>query len=56
MNIRPYLGVFLQEMSKLFEIVVFTASFSDYANAILDHIDPGKEYISHRFYREHCIL
>ena len=33
---------------------MFTASHSCYANVVLDHLDPTKELISHRLYREHC--
>lgn len=39
---RPYLKEFLTEVSKMFEIVVFTASRQCYADAILDIIDPNK--------------
>ena len=42
-------------MSKLFEIVVFTASQKLYADKVLDLIDP-KHRISHRLYREHCVV
>ena len=41
-------------MSQYYEIVVFTAATSDYANAILDYIDPNNN-ISHRLFRENCI-
>ena len=42
-------------MSQLFEIVVFTASQKLYADKVLDSIDP-KGRISHRLYRENCIV
>ena len=42
-------------MSKLFEIVVFTASQKLYADKVLDLIDP-KHRISYRLYREHCVV
>jgi TFIIF-interacting CTD phosphatase-like protein len=42
-------------MSKLYEIVVFTASQRIYADRVLNLIDPKKR-ISHRMYREHCIV
>jgi len=35
-NIRPYALTFLKKMSKKFEIVIFTASQQEYADAILD--------------------
>ena len=42
-------------MSRIFEVVVFTASHSCYANVIIDYIDPEKKFISHRLFRESCI-
>lgn len=38
-------------MSKIFEIVVFTAAKQDYADFILDYLDPHKNLINHRLYR-----
>lgn len=42
-------------MSQNYEIIVFTASEEGYADPIIDSIDPEGAYISHRFYRHHCI-
>lgn len=42
-------------MSKYYEVIVFTASQSCYANVILDYLDPRNEYIHHRLFRESCI-
>lgn len=42
-------------MSSYFEIIVFTASHSCYANVVLDYLDPKKQYIHHRLYRESCV-
>jgi len=53
--VRPGLQDFLHNMSKSFEIFIFTASKREYADRVLDHIDPDKKYISHCFYREDCI-
>lgn len=50
---RPFVDDFLTEMGKLYEIVVFTASVSLYANPLLDLLDPNK-VIQHRLFREHC--
>lgn len=54
-NIRPYTLTLLKELHKHFEIIVFTASHSCYANVVLDYLDPKKELISCRLYREHCV-
>jgi Dullard-like phosphatase family protein len=51
---RPHLTRFLSVVSRLFEVVVFTASISKYANQVLDYIDPTGEFVHHRLYREHC--
>ena len=45
---------FLDRMSKKFELVIFTASRQDYADIIINKIDPENKFISHRLYRQHC--
>ena len=55
-NIRPYAREILKNMSRYFEIVVFTASHSCYANVVIDWLDPDKQWVSHRLFREHCFL
>jgi len=55
-NIRPYATEILKEISQHFEIIVFTASHSCYANVVLDHLDPGQQYIHHRLFRESCVV
>ena len=41
--IRPGTEKFLEEMSKYYEIVIFTASVKDYADTILNQLDPEKK-------------
>lgn len=43
-------------MKKIYEIIVFTASTKEYADIILNLLDPKDEYFSHRLYREHISL
>lgn len=45
----------LKEISKYFEIIVFTASHECYASKVIDYLDPENLYIDHRLYREQCI-
>lgn len=54
-NKRPYAQEFIERLSAFFEIVIFTAAKQDYADWIIDDLDPN-DVISHRFYREHTFL
>ena len=51
--VRPGLEQFLEKMGKIFEIVIFTASISSYADPLLDIIDKNN-ICKYRLYREHC--
>ena len=53
--IRPGVKEFLEKMAKLYEIVIFTASISKYAEPLLDILDKEK-FCSFRLFREHCTL
>lgn len=54
-NVRPFAREFIKELSFYYEIVIFTASHSCYADNAIDILDPSHEYIQHRLFREHCI-
>lgn len=56
LNIRPYAQECLKAASEIFETVVFTASHKNYADKVLDYLDPTGELIHHRLYRENCIV
>ncbi|XP_047044045.1 CTD small phosphatase-like protein 2 [Lolium rigidum] len=51
---RPYVDAFLKKVAEMFDIVVFTASISSYADQLLDILDPGR-LISRRYYRDSCL-
>jgi CTD small phosphatase-like protein 2 len=53
---RPNTKVFLEVVSNLFEVVVFTASTQAYADTVLDALDPERTWIHHRLYRNSCTL
>ena len=53
--IRPGVKEFLEKMSQIYEIVIFTASISKYAGPLLDILDKNK-FCSYRLFREHCTL
>ena len=55
--IRPGAELFLHELSKYYEIVIFTAAMQDYADYIIDnYLDKEKKYITHRLYRQHTTV
>jgi Dullard-like phosphatase family protein len=53
--VRPGAQKFLQEMSKLYEVVIFTAAMQDYADWVLNQLDAGN-WISYRLYRQHTSI
>ena len=51
--VRPFATEFLNNVSKYFEVVIFTASIPKYASPLLNILDKEKN-IRHRLYREEC--
>ena len=54
--IRPGIYDFLDYASKNFDLVVFTASDQQYADAIINYIERDKKYFKMRLYRNNCIF
>jgi len=52
--VRPFTRLALEMWSRVYEVVVFTASAAVYADRVLDFLDPQREFIAHRLYRQHC--
>ncbi|KAF7315380.1 FCP1-like proteiny domain-containing protein [Mycena indigotica] len=50
---RPGVDDFLKKMGEIYEVVVFTASLSKYADPVLDKLDTHKA-VTHRLFRESC--
>ncbi|KAF8993702.1 HAD-like domain-containing protein, partial [Cyathus striatus] len=50
---RPGVDNFLKKMGEIYEIVVFTASLSKYADPVLDKLDIHR-VVAHRLFRESC--
>jgi len=53
-QIRPGTEDFLIDLSKYYEIVIFTAALQKYADIVINSIDPNR-VISSRLYRQHTI-
>lgn len=54
-KVRPHAVEFLQQMALYFELGIFTAASQNYADPIIDLIDPNR-LVSHRLYRQHLTL
>ena len=52
---RPYVDEFLIAMSKIYNLIIFTASVQEYADPLLDQLDKNK-VIKLRYYRNSCTL
>lgn len=55
LNIRPYCIEFLEKLAKYYEIFIFTASSPNYANSIINFLDPSKILINGILTRENCL-
>lgn len=53
---RPYLRDFLERVAGLFEIIIFTASQSIYAEQLLNVLDPKRKLFRHRVFRDSCVF
>lgn len=51
---RPHVHEFLSVVGSLFEIAIFTASQSCYANPLMDALDPDGVLGRNRMFRQHC--
>jgi len=54
-SVRPFVRELLETVADIYEVVVFTASQSYYADSVIDYLDPEGRLIHHRLYRESCL-
>ncbi len=51
--VRPGCFEFLNNICKYYEVMIFTAATQEYANRVINLIDPGNNLVSYRLYRQH---
>ncbi|XP_054646577.1 CTD small phosphatase-like protein 3 isoform X1 [Dunckerocampus dactyliophorus] len=52
--LRPHVKEFLQSMAKVYELFVYTCAKKEYAEKILDILDPQRKLFRHRLYQDEC--
>ncbi|XP_069073637.1 CTD small phosphatase-like protein 2 isoform X2 [Pleurodeles waltl] len=55
MKLRPHVKEFLETLSKMYEMFVFTTAKKEYAEKVLDVLDPQRKLIRHRLFQEDCV-
>jgi len=55
-QVRPYIFDFLTNVSRYYDIAVFTSSKQCYADTILDAIDPENKWFTERYYYHNCTV
>jgi Dullard-like phosphatase family protein len=53
-NRRPHLRAFLEAAAERWKLVIFTAATQDYADHVLNVLDPAGDIFAGRLYRQHC--
>ena len=53
---RPFLKEFLENLYKKFNLIIYTASQKNYADLVINCIDPENKYFVKRLYRQNCIV
>ncbi|KAI3904288.1 hypothetical protein MKW92_013034 [Papaver armeniacum] len=53
-RLRPYAQKFLERVSELFDVVIFTASSKGNADRVLDFLDPQGKLFVGRYYHDSC--
>ncbi|XP_068591032.1 CTD small phosphatase-like protein 3 [Cebidichthys violaceus] len=54
MILRPHVKEFLQSVAKIYELFVYTCAKKEYAEKILDILDPQRKLFRHRLYQDDC--
>ncbi|XP_037530430.1 CTD small phosphatase-like protein 3 [Nematolebias whitei] len=54
MILRPHVKEFLQAMAKTYELFVYTCAKREYAEKILEILDPQRKLFRHRLYQDDC--
>ena len=52
---RPFMRQMLRSLSQHFELILYTSSDSDYANAVINAIEGTETFFQYRLTKENCV-
>ena len=55
-KLRPGIFKFLEEVSKYYELVLFSEASEDYVNLIMNSFEDNIKYFNYKLYRQHTII
>ncbi|KAJ3140658.1 Nuclear envelope morphology protein 1 [Geranomyces variabilis] len=52
---RPHCDLFLKKVCEWYKVVIFTASMPEYADPVIDWLDPSRSLFAERYFRQSCM-
>ena len=56
LKLRPGVLKFLDDVSKYYELILFSEASQDYAELVLDGFEENKKYFDYKLYRQHTVI
>ena len=56
LKLRPNLNIFLENVMKYYEIILFTEASQSYSELLVNALEENKKYFEYKFYRQHTVI